>query len=68
MHRVPCAMLGAVINSMKAAWPKRSWRVHMLKRSALAAAIVLGLMGAADAQAPRKGGTLRMTAPYGSGG
>ena len=38
----------------------------MMKRSALAVAFVLGLVGAAEAQTPRKGGTLRMTAPYGS--
>ena len=38
----------------------------MMKRTALAAAFVLGLSVRADAQTPRKGGTLRMTAPYGS--
>ncbi len=34
--------------------------------TALALALAFGLAGAADAQAPRKGGTLRMTAPYGT--
>ena len=38
----------------------------MMKRTAFAVALAVGLVSAAAAQEPRKGGTLRMTAPYGS--
>ena len=38
----------------------------MLKTIAVAAGLALALATAADAQTPRKGGTIRMTAPYGS--
>jgi peptide/nickel transport system substrate-binding protein len=40
--------------------------VFMMKRVALAFSIALLLAGSADAQTPRKGGTIRMTAPYGA--
>src|SRR5882672_7788150 len=40
--------------------------VLMMKRTALAFSFVLLLAGIADAQTPRKGGTIRMTAPYGT--
>src|SRR6188474_3604936 len=38
----------------------------MMQRAALAFSFVLLLAGLADAQTPRKGGTIRMTAPYGT--
>ena len=38
----------------------------MMQRAALAFSLVLLLAGLADAQTPRKGGTIRMTAPYGT--
>jgi peptide/nickel transport system substrate-binding protein len=38
----------------------------MMKRAALAFSFALLLAGIADAQTPRKGGTIRMTAPYGT--
>jgi peptide/nickel transport system substrate-binding protein len=38
----------------------------MMKRAALAFSFALLLAGYADAQSPRKGGTIRMTAPYGA--
>ena len=38
----------------------------MMQRAALAFSLVLLLAGLADAQTPRKGGTIRMTAPYGA--
>ena len=38
----------------------------MIKRAALAFSFALLLAGLADAQTPRKGGTIRMTAPYGT--
>ncbi len=38
----------------------------MIKRFALATALALTLASVADAQTPRTGGTIRMTAPYGS--
>jgi peptide/nickel transport system substrate-binding protein len=38
----------------------------MMKRAALVFSFALLLAGYADAQTPRKGGTIRMTAPYGS--
>src|SRR6185436_18991162 len=38
----------------------------MMQRAALAFSFVLLLAPHADAQAPRKGGTIRMTAPYGT--
>jgi peptide/nickel transport system substrate-binding protein len=37
-----------------------------MKRIALAAALAFAIAGVANAQEPRKGGTLRMTAPYGT--
>src|SRR5258708_2960250 len=40
--------------------------VFMMKRAALAFSFVLLLGGYADAETPRKGGTIRMTAPYGT--
>src|SRR3977135_2266220 len=52
-------------------WPglageRRPLGVLMMKRLALAVSFALLLAGYADAQTPRKGGTIRMTAPYGS--
>ena len=38
----------------------------MFKRIAIAAGLGLALCATAEAQTPRKGGTIRMTAPYGS--
>jgi peptide/nickel transport system substrate-binding protein len=38
----------------------------MTPRAALAAAALFAIAGIAEAQTPRKGGTIRMTAPYGS--
>ena len=38
----------------------------MLKKIAIVAGLGLALSAAAEAQTPRKGGTIRMTAPYGS--
>jgi peptide/nickel transport system substrate-binding protein len=38
----------------------------MLKKIAIVAGLGLALSVAAEAQTPRKGGTIRMTAPYGS--
>ena len=38
----------------------------MLKKIAIVAGLGLALSATAEAQAPRKGGTIRMTAPYGS--
>jgi peptide/nickel transport system substrate-binding protein len=38
----------------------------MIKHAALVFAFALSLAGYADAQTPRKGGTIRMTAPYGT--
>ncbi len=38
----------------------------LMKRAALAFSLALFLTGIADAQTPRKGGTIRMTAPYGT--
>src|SRR6476469_1073449 len=38
----------------------------MLKKIAIVAGLGLALSDAAEAQTPRKGGTIRMTAPYGS--
>src|SRR3954452_15383082 len=38
----------------------------MLKKIAIVAGLGLALSAAAEAQAPRKGGVIRMTAPYGS--
>ena len=38
----------------------------MLKKIAIVAGLGLALSAAAVAQTPRKGGTIRMTAPYGS--
>src|SRR6266436_6018597 len=38
----------------------------MLKKIAIVAGLVLALAATAEAQTPRKGGTIRMTAPYGS--
>ena len=37
-----------------------------MKRIALAFAFAVGLAGVVEAQTPRKGGTIRMTAPYGT--
>jgi peptide/nickel transport system substrate-binding protein len=36
----------------------------MLKKIAIVAGLGLALSAAAEAQTPRKGGTIRMTAPY----
>ncbi len=36
----------------------------MLKRTSLALAALLAIAGVAEAQTPRKGGTIRMTGPY----
>src|SRR5262245_20061723 len=38
----------------------------MIKRAALVFSFAVALAGFADAQTPRKGGTIRMTAPYGT--
>ena len=38
----------------------------VLKTFAIATALVLTMSGFAEAQTPRKGGTIRLTAPYGS--
>ena len=38
----------------------------MFRMIAIVAGLGLALAGAAEAQTPRKGGTIRMTAPYGS--
>ena len=38
----------------------------MLKTFAIATALALTMSGVAEAQTPRKGGTIRLTAPYGS--
>ena len=38
----------------------------MLKKIAIVAGLGLALSAAAEVQTPRKGGTIRMTAPYGS--
>src|SRR5215203_1153253 len=38
----------------------------MFKKIAIVAGLGLALSAAAEAQTPRKGGTIRMTAPYGS--
>jgi peptide/nickel transport system substrate-binding protein len=38
----------------------------LLKKLIVASAVALGLGGAAEAQTPRSGGTIRFTAPYGS--
>ena len=38
----------------------------MLKKIAIVAGLGLALAATAEAQTPRKGGTIRMTAPYGS--
>ena len=47
---------------------ERLWAVGGLhdEASALAFSFALLLAGYADAQTPRKGGTIRMTAPYGT--
>src|SRR5256714_10593603 len=42
------------------------WRSMMLKKIAIVAGLALALSATAEAQTPRKGGTIRMTAPYGS--
>src|SRR5258705_2694402 len=44
----------------------RCWRNMMFKKIAIVAGLGLALCAAAEAQTPRKGGTIRMTAPYGS--
>ncbi|EJN12870.1 hypothetical protein PMI42_03764, partial [Bradyrhizobium sp. YR681] len=38
----------------------------MFRRVAIVAGLGLALVAAAQAEGPRKGGTIRMTAPYGS--
>ena len=38
----------------------------MFRMIAIVAGLGLALAGSAEAQTPRKGGTIRMTAPYGS--
>lgn len=44
----------------------RCWGLMMFRMIAIVAGLGLALAGSAEAQTPRKGGTIRMTAPYGS--
>ncbi len=54
-----------MVNSLIGALLHR-WGNMMFRMIAIAAGLGLALVAAAAAQTPRKGGTIRMTAPYGS--
>ena len=57
MLRVVNSLIGVLLHG---------WRNMMLKKIAIVAGLALALSATAEAQTPRKGGTIRMTAPYGS--